>query len=183
VIIDYFRFFMKQILLISGSLRAHSINSGLLRSFADAVPVDIEVVWADLRLPLFNQELEADFPAAALTLRNQILAADIIVISTPEYNRGMSGVLKNAIDWGSRPSGENAWQGKRVLVAAASPSGIGGALAVYQVKQSLLHLDAQIMGQPEFMVGSAGDKFTDDGTLTDEKTQSRVTAAVKHLLG
>lgn len=173
---------MKNLLLLSGSLRAASINTGLLRGFAEAVPADTTVAWADLNLPLFNEELEEDFPAVAETLREQILAADAIVIATPEYNRGMSGVLKNAIDWGSRPYGENAWAGKRILVAAASPGSIGGALAVYQVKQSLLHLNAEVLGQPEFMVGGAGDKFTDQGDLIDEKTKEYITQAITKLL-
>ncbi|MEX2515155.1 MAG: NAD(P)H-dependent oxidoreductase [Candidatus Paceibacterota bacterium] len=167
---------MKNILLISGSLRAESVNTALLKAFADQAPEDVSVTWADINLPLFNEELEADFPSAATTLREQIIAAEAIIISTPEYNRGMSGVLKNAIDWASRPYGENTWQGKRVLVAAASPGGISGALAVYQVKQSLLHLNAEVIGQPEFMVGGAYEKVT-DGVLTDDKTKGFIHSA------
>ena len=174
---------MKKILLISGSLRTNSINTGLLRAFSEAMPEDVEAQWANLDLPLFNEDLESDFPESAERLRKQILEADAIIISTPEYNRGMTGVLKNTIDWASRPYGENAWQGKKVLVTSASPSGIGGALAMYQVKQSLLHLNAEVLGQPEFMVGGAGDKFTEDATLTDEKTKSFITDAIKKLIG
>lgn len=172
---------MKNILLISGSLRTDSVNSALLRAFAEHAPAEVSTVWADLNLPLFNEELESDFPAAATTLREQVLAADAIIIATPEYNRGMSGTLKNAIDWASRPYGQNAWQGKRVLVVAASPGGIAGALAVYQVKQSLLYLNANVIGQPEFMVGGAFQKFT-DGTLIDEKTKELIVAAWPQIL-
>lgn len=167
---------MKNILLISGSLRAASVNTALLQAFASQAPADVTAVWADIQLPLFSEELEADFPTAVMTLREQILAADAIIIATPEYNRGMSGALKNAIDWASRPYGQNAWAGKRILVAAASPGGIGGALAVYQVKQSLLHLNAHVIGQPEFMVGGAFEKFA-DGVLTDEKTKAFIDSA------
>ncbi len=173
---------MKNVLLISGSLRKKSFNSGLLRAFADTLTGDASVSWADVNLPLFNEDLEAEFPLAAERLREQVLAADAIVIATPEYNRGMSGALKNAIDWASRPYGQNAWQGKRVLVAATSPGGISGALAVYQVKQSLLHLNAEVIGQPEFMVGHAGDKFDAEGNLTDESTKDFVTKAIETLL-
>jgi chromate reductase len=172
---------MKNILLISGSLRNQSINTALLKSFAEQAPDGVVTAWADINLPLFNEELEVDFPTNATALREQILAADIIIIATPEYNRGMSGALKNAIDWASRPYGQNAWQGKRVLVAAASPGGIAGALAVYQVKQSLLHLNADVIGQPEFMVGGALEKFT-DGVLTDAKTKEFIDSAWSQLL-
>lgn len=173
---------MANVLLISGSLRAESVNTKLLQAFATAMPDTVTTDWADLNLPLFNEELEADFPEKAEALRQQILAADHIIIATPEYNRAMSGVLKNAIDWASRPYGENAWQGKSVLVASASPGSISGALAAYQVKQSLLHLDAQVWGQPEFMVGSAFDKFDEAGKLTDESTQTFVNETVGKLL-
>jgi len=173
---------MKNILFISGSLRKKSVNTALLRAFASALPEGYTSTWADVNLPLFNEDLEANFPAGAETLRQQILAADAIVIATPEYNRGMSGALKNAIDWASRPYGQNAWAGKRVLVAAASPGGIAGALAVYQVKQSLLHLNAEVLGQPEFMVGGAFEKFNEAGELTDEKTQKFIKSAITVLL-
>lgn len=173
---------MKTILFISGSLRKDSVNTNLLKAFEQALPEDVIAKWADINLPLFNADLESDFPEQAETLRQQILTADVIVIATPEYNRGMSGVLKNAIDWASRPYGKNAWQGKKVLVSAASPGGIGGALAVYQVKQSLLHLNAQVIGQPEFMVGGAYQKFNDAGALTDEATQKYIQSALSMLL-
>jgi chromate reductase len=173
---------MKNVLLMSGSLRAGSINSGLLRSFAEQLPKDATANWADINLPLFNEELEADFPAAAETLRQQILAADAIVIATPEYNRAMTGALKNAIDWASRPYGKNSWKGKRVLVTSVSVGSISGALAFYQVKQSLLHVEAMVLGQPEFMVGNGSDKFDKDGNLHDEKTKGFVASAIKVLL-
>lgn len=169
---------MKNILFISGSLRAQSVNSSLLQAFAKALPEEHIATWADVNLPLFNEDLESNFPLEAETLRQQILAADAIVIATPEYNRAMSGILKNAIDWASRPYGKNAWTGKRVLVTAASPGSIGGALALYQVKQSLLHLNADVIGQPEFMVAGAFEKFNEAGELIDEKTQEFINKAV-----
>mgnify|MGYP006296140059 CR=1 FL=1 len=172
---------MENVLLISGSLRAGSYNTALLRAFAAALPEEATVAWADIgSLPLYNTELEANFPPAATQLRQQILAADVVIISTPEYNRAMSGALKNAIDWASRPYGENAWVGKRVLVCSVSPGSISGALANYQVKQSLMHLGATVLPR-EFMVGSAGSKFDEAGVLTDEKTLGYVAAAVEAL--
>lgn len=173
---------MKKILLISGSLREKSFNTALLRAFENEFQDKAEVVWADMHLPLFNEDGEKDFPADAETLKQQIVSADAVIVSTPEYNRGMSGVLKNAIDWTSRPYGKNAWTGKKVLVTSSSISGIAGALALYQVKQSLLHLNAQIIGQPEFMVGAAAEKFDETGALTDESTKKHVASAVQMLL-
>lgn len=171
---------MKHILFISGSLRTGSVNTAVLKAFEAALSDDYTSAWADINLPLFNEDLEANFPSAATTLREQILAADAVVIATPEYNRAMSGALKNALDWASRPAGKNAWDGKRVLVTAASPGGIAGALALYQVKQSLLHLNAEVIGQPEVMVGGAFDKVV-DGVLTDERTLEFIQKAVAAL--
>lgn len=172
---------MSNLLLISGSLRSQSLNTKLLNAFAACAAEDTEVAFADIgNLPLFNEDLEATFPPAATALREQIAAADAIVIATPEYNRAMSSALKNAIDWASRPYGENAWVGKRVLVCSVSPGSISGALANYQVKQSLAHLKADVLPD-EFMVGSASKKFDDAGTLTDDKTRGIIAAALEQL--
>lgn len=173
---------MKNILLISGSLRGKSTNTALLRAFEKEIAERANVDWADIQLPLFNEELEADFPASAEALRALIIKSDAIIISTPEYNRAMSGALKNAIDWASRPSGKNTWAGKKILVTSASPGSIAGAVANYQVKQSLLHVDAHVLGRPEFMVGGTADKFDETGELTDEPTKAHVAAAVAILL-
>ena len=172
---------MKKILLISGSLRTASRNTAWLRAVDAALTDSAEVMWADLNLPLFNEELEADFPASATMLREQVTAADAVVIATPEYNRAMTGALKNAIDWASRPYGKNAWAGKCVMVASVSPGGIAGALASYQVKQSLLHLGAKVSPK-EMMVGHAGDKFNEAGELSDEKTKEYIAQMVEALL-
>lgn len=173
---------MKNILLISGSLRKKSINTALLRAFEKAIGETANVSWADIQLPVFNEELETDFPAKAEALRTLITQSDAIIISTPEYNRAMSGAIKNAIDWASRPYGKNAWVGKRILVTSASPGGIAGAIANYQVKQSLLHLGAEVLGKPEFLVGGAADKFNEVGELIDEPTKEHISTAVATLL-
>lgn len=174
---------MKNVLLISGSLREASFNTALLRAFAQELQGKAEVARGNIELPLFNQELEADFPAAAQMLKDQILAADAIIIATPEYNRGVPGVLKNALDWTSRPYGQNAWAGKRVLVASASVGPIAGALAYYQLKQTLQYLDTELIGQPEFFLGLAGEKFSESGELTDETTKEYIAKAVEKVLG
>ena len=174
---------MQNILFISGSLRADSFNTKLLRAFEKALPEGVKSAWGDISsLPLFNEELEANFPQSAILLKEQIVSADAVIISTPEYNRGMSGALKNAIDWISRPYGNNSWKEKRVLVTSVSPGALGGALALYQVKQSLLHLGAEVLGNPEFIVGSAQEKFSEEGILTDQKTQTFIGVALDILL-
>jgi len=173
---------MKTILLLSGSLRKDSINTALLRACESATKKDVRFIWADPRIPLYNEELEEDFPEEAHKLRDAILSADGVILASPEYNRGMSGVMKNAIDWASRPYGDNAWEGKIILAASASPGSIAGALAVYQMKQSLLHLNAQVMGQPEVMVGGAFEKFNDAGELTDMETKKFIKSAVDTLI-
>ncbi|NBD73811.1 hypothetical protein GVX82_02095 [Patescibacteria group bacterium] len=171
---------MSSILLISGSLRAASLNTALLRAFEARAPAGTSVAWGSCDLPLFSEELEADFPPAAHALKEQIETADAVIIATPEYNRAMSGALKNAIDWTSRPYGKNSWTGKQVLVASVSPGSISGALANYQVKQSLLHLKAAVLPR-EFLVGSATEKFA-NGHLTDEKTLEFIDRAYDSLV-
>ena len=90
---------MKNILFISGSLGLESVNTKLLKAFESALPDSVSSSWGDIDLPLFNKDLEVEFPEKAQELREAILSADVIIISTPEHNRGMPGVLKNAIDW------------------------------------------------------------------------------------
>jgi chromate reductase len=168
---------------IVGSLRAKSYNRGLMNAFKDALPenTELEIVSIDT-LPLFNQDMESDLPESVQVLKDSVENADAILITTPEYNRSVPGVLKNAIDWLSRPYGQNSIEKKPVLVAGASPGGPGTSMAQYHLKQSLLHLDAHVLGQPEFFVGGAGDKFDENGVLTDEKTKEYITSALETLV-
>ena len=169
---------------IAGSLRSQSYNKGLIQAFKDAVPEGVEMDIAAIgELPHFNEDLEADFPSVVQDLKDIVDSADVLIIATPEYNRAVPGVLKNAVDWLSRPYGKNSFNGKPVLVVGASPGAIGAALAQYQLKQSLLHLNAHVLGQPEFNVGGAGDKFDATGLLTDEKTKEYISSALEILLG
>jgi len=172
-----------KIIGIVGSLRAKSYNRGLIDAFKDAAPegVDMEIVSID-SLPLFNQDLEANFPASAQALKDTVDNADALIISTPEYNRSVPGVLKNAVDWLSRPHGKNSFVGKPVLVVGASPGATGTSMAQYHLKQSLLHLNSRVLGQPEFFVGGAGDKFDENGKLTDEKTKEYISSALETLI-
>lgn len=171
-----------KLLAISGSLRKDSYNTMLAHAFKDLAPEGVEVTLGDIsNLPLFNQDLEAEFPKEATALKEQILAADGVMVITPEYNRGVPGVLKNAIDWTSRPYGNGAWKGKPVFVAGASMGHVGTALAQAEVRQSMLFMGAHVMGQPEFYLGSAQNTFDAEGTLTDESTKEHVTGALAAL--
>lgn len=167
-----------KVLGIVGSLRAHSYNRSLMNAFVAQKPEGVEMEIADISaLPFFNEELESSFPEAAQTLKTQVETADVIIIATPEYNRSIPGVLKNAIDWLSRPYGKNSFSGKKVLVVGASVGPIGAALAQYDLKKMLLHGNAEVFGQPEFFLGVAGSKFDAEGTLTDDTTKEHITGA------
>lgn len=172
-----------KIIGIVGSLRKGSYNHGLVKAFKENLPDGVEMEVASIsELPHFNADLESEFPAPAQSLKNLVDASDALIIATPEYNRAVPGVLKNAVDWLSRPYGKNSFEGKPVLVVGASPGGAGASLAQYQLKQSLLHLDAKVLGQPEFFVGGASEKFSAEGILTDEKTKEYIISAIKVLL-
>ncbi len=174
---------MKKILAISGSLRAQSFNTGLTKALTLLVPEGMTVEHADIStLPLFNSDLETSFPEAAQTLKNQIESADAIVFATPEYNRSIPGVLKNAIDWASRPWGKNSFAGKPVLVMGASVGSIATAVAQQELKKILLYLDAKIVGQPELYIGMAQEKFNEEGELTDQSTKDHIKKALEVLI-
>ena len=173
---------MTQVLLISGSLRDDSVNTKVLKAFADSVAESVTIVWADIDLPLFNEDLEGEaLPPAVATFIEKLQAADVIIVATPEYNRTMSGAMKNALDWGSRPHGENSWTGKTVLVTSASPGSISGALAQYDVVKCLHHMGAIVPAGQEFMVNNAFAKFDEYGVLTDETTRKHIYRALEVL--
>jgi chromate reductase len=122
--------------------------------------------------------MEAAFPPAATVLKDRIKAADGVIIVTPEYNRSIPGPLKNFMDWTSRPYGDSAWKGKHVYVAGATGGLVGTALAQAALRQVLLYLDARVLGQPEFYLTGAGEKFGPDGALADEATRTHIDAAL-----
>lgn len=175
---------MKTFIALSGSLRKDSYNTHLLEALkeiaGDTAIIDIVDISA---LPHFNQDLESAFPSDAQTLKDKILAADGVIFSTPEYNRSIPGVLKNAIDWASRPYGKNSFAQKPILVLGASIGPTSTALAQYHLKQIMLYLDGRVIGQPEFYMGPAGGKFDESGKLTDEGTKEHLKKALGVLMG
>ena len=163
------------ILGIAGSLRRASYNRALLRAAQQLVPAHVALDLFDLAdVPLFNQDEEQKPPAAVVEFKARIRAADAVLFATPEYNYSIPGVLKNAIDWASRPSGDNAWSGKPVAVIGASVGRLGTARAQYHLQQVFVTLNMYALNQPEAMIDNAGELFDAEGTLADEKMRDHV---------
>lgn len=163
------------ILGIPGSLRRGSYNRGALRAAQELVPEGAKVEIFDLDgIPLFNQDEEKNPPAKVKELKERIRAADGILFSTPEYNYSVPGVLKNAIDWASRPYGDSAWNDKPVAVMGASPSYLGTARAQYHLRQSFIFLNMHSLNGPEVMISNARERFDEHGNLTDPKTREPI---------
>ena len=147
-----------------GSLRKASINRRLALAVARLAPegVEFEHIRID-HLPLYNQDFDGDYPAECKRLKHQVEAANALLFVTPEYNRSVPGVLKNALDIGSRPWGTNSFAGKPGAVIGASIGAVGSAMAQQHLRNTLAYLDVSTLAQPEVFV-----HFKDD-TLIDEK--------------
>ncbi|MEG3663639.1 NADPH-dependent FMN reductase [Celeribacter halophilus] len=154
---------------LSGALRAASTNTKLLHEAARLFgPCDF--TQADLRLPLYDGDLEAEgIPAEVMTLAEQIRDADAVVISTPEYNKMISGVLKNALDWVSR-SGVKPWEGKPVAILSAAAGRAGGERAQYSLRWAMTPFNAHLLQAPEVLVADSSNAFDDQGRLSDPRT-------------
>lgn len=171
------------ILGFAGSLRKDSYNRALLRAALELIPEDARLGVIDLEgIPPFNQDLEQLPPDKVKEFKAKIKSADAILIATPEYNYSIPGVLKNAIDWASRPYGDNAWEGKPVAVMSASIGMLGGARAQYHLRQCFVFLDMHPINRPEVMVTFAPQKFDDKGRLVDEKAKELVSELIVNLV-
>lgn len=161
---------------IVGSLRKKSYNLSLMNAVKDMAPEGVSLEILDIgTVPLFNQDLETSaYPAEAQALKDKIKAADAVIIATPEYNRSVPGVLKNMIDWTSRPHGTSAWTGKHVATMGATGGAIGTAVAQGHLRQILTYLNTHIMGQPEFYLGGIAAKLDENGVLTDPTTKEHI---------
>jgi chromate reductase len=159
---------------ISGSLRKGSFNTALLRAAQDLAADGVTVEFADIAdIPVYNEDVrEQGYPPPVQTLREQIRNADAVLIATPEYNYSIPGVLKNAIDWASRPP-EQPFDNKIVGLMGASPGRLGTARAQYHLRQCFVFLNATVLNKPEVMVGGAANVI-EDGKLTDETTREFV---------
>lgn len=167
------------IVAFSGSLRADSLNTRLIHALQALAPQDTQITYIPIDgLPLYNSDLEAAFPEAAQKIKDAVEAADGIIFATPEYNRSVPGVLKNAIDWASRPWGKNSFAGKPVLVMGVSVGRLGTAVAQTHLKEIMLYLDATVIGQPELYFGPGDTLFDATGALTDAHTKELLTQAL-----
>jgi len=173
-----------RVLGIAGSLRRGSRNRALLRAAAAALPPGVELEpWERLSaLPHFDEDVEAPVPAAVQELRDAVAAADAVLIATPEYNTGVPGVLKNALDWLSRPFDGNPLRGKPVAVVGASSGLFGAVWAQAEVRRVAAHLGAEVV-ERELPVGLADDAFDGDGALADAGHAEALAALVGELVG
>ncbi len=163
------------ILGIAGSLRKGSYNRSALRAAQNLAPADVRIEIFELEgIPLFNQDEDAHPPEKVVQLKARVRAADAILFVTPEYNYSIPGVLKNAIDWASRPYGDSAWEGKPVAVMGASAGRFGTARAQYHLRQVFVFLNMFPLNRPEVMIGDADELFDDQGNLTDADTKERI---------
>lgn len=175
-----------RVLAISGSLRKSAVNTALLRAAQELAPegMAIDIYDGLSTIPPYDDDVRlAGFPPSVEALRDRVRAADALIFATPEYNRSFSGVLKNAIDWVSRPPSQ-PFDGKPALVTGAGPGALGTALANYQLRQVLSVVGVHVLPGLEVLIGGAGDKFDGDGRLIHEPTRNtlaKALMALKHL--
>lgn len=161
-----------KIAVIVGSLRKESFNLKTAKAMMGMAPESLSMELLDISgLPMFNEDLEANPPKEWVALRKKIREADGLLFFTPEYNRSVPGVLKNAIDVGSRPYGENSWDGKPAGIVSVSIGAISGFGANHHLRQSLVFVNVSTMAQPEAYIGGATELFGDNGKLTNPSTK------------
>ena len=172
---------------ISGSLRRHSYNAGLLRAARDAMPVGVELVIHSIHeFPLYNADIEAEgIPAPVTALKDAVAAADGLLMVTPEYNNGVPGVFKNAIDWLSRPGSDikRVFGGKPVAMIGASPGNFGTILSQNAWLPTLRTLGAELWTGGRLMVSKAGEAFDEKGNLTDEAVRVKLAHFLEGFVG
>lgn len=171
------------ILGIVGSLRRDSFNVKAMRAAQQLAPEGSRIEIADIGgLPGFNQDDEGSPPPKVTELKQQIRNADAILFVTPEYNYSVPGVLKNAIDWASRPYGDSAWSGKPVAVMGASIGMQGTSRAQYHLRQMFVFLNMHAVNQPEVMISNAAKRFDEQGNLTDETSRRLIQQLLQELV-
>jgi len=159
--------------VLVGSLRKESFNRKMANALLGMAPPSLALEIVEIRnLPLYNQDDDANPPAASAAFKTRIQQADAALFVTPEYNRSVPGVLKNAIDIASRPYGKSAWSGKPAAVVSVSPGALGAFGANHHLRQSLVFLDMPCMQQPEIYLGHADKLFDRDGKLADDSVRA-----------
>jgi chromate reductase, NAD(P)H dehydrogenase (quinone) len=166
----------------AGSLRVGSYNKALLRAATNLLPDNATMEIFDLDgIPPFNQDLEMNMPDKVTEFKSKIREADAILIATPEYNYSVPGVLKNAIDFASRPYGDNPFDDKPVAIMSASIGMLGGARAQYHLRQMFVFLNMHPVNGPEVIVTFAQNKFDANGKLIDENTNKFLKQLLENL--
>jgi chromate reductase len=172
-----------KILAFAGSLRKGSYNKALVRAAVEVAPENVVIEVFDLEgIPPFNQDLENTPPQRVKEFKEKIRNADAILIATPEYNYSIPGVLKNAIDWASRPFQENSLKGKPVAIMSASTGKFGGARAQYHLRQSFVMVNMYPFNQPEVMLASAAENVDANGRVTNEQTRTLIKQLIEELV-
>ncbi|MBC7284267.1 NADPH-dependent FMN reductase [Hoeflea sp.] len=164
---------MTKIAVLIGSLRKDSLNRKLAVALEKLADGRMDFSYADLAdLPHYNDELWENIPDSVMALKQTIEAADGVLIVIPEYNRTYPGVIKDAIDWGTRPWGKNSWAGKPVAITGTSPGVIGTAVAQNHLRATMVTVGTAVMGQPELYYAYKPEHFDADGAVTDDSTKS-----------
>jgi chromate reductase len=162
----------RNVAVIVGSLRNESLNRKFAKALIALAPDTLALDVVEIgQLPFFNADYEADPPQAVREFKQRIESFDAVLFVTPEYNRGTPGVLKNAIDVGSRPYGKSSWSRKPAAIVSVSPGAIGGFGANHQLRQSLVFVDMPAMQQPEAYIGGAAKLFDEKGDLVSGDTR------------
>jgi chromate reductase, NAD(P)H dehydrogenase (quinone) len=162
----------RNVAVVVGSLRKESFNRKLANALIAMAPAPLKLEIVEIRqLPLYNQDDDANPPAASVAFKEQVQQADAVLFVTPEYNRSVPGVLKNAIDIASRPYGKSAWTGKPGAVISLSPGAVGAFGANHHLRQSLVFLNVPAMPQPEAYIGGAAKLFDESGKLIDDSAR------------
>ncbi len=172
-----------RILGIPGSLRRLSYNRGLLQAARAVAPDGMPIEIADLRpIPLYDGDVDAEGePQPVAAFKAQIAGADALLIATPEYNHLLSGVLKNAIDWASRPAGKSVLRHKPVAIMGASGGASGTARAQLALRQVLTSTECYVLPSPQVLVPNARERFDAEGRLTDERIREQIRALLEAL--
>jgi chromate reductase len=160
------------IIAFSGSLRKESYTTKLLNAFQKSAPDIVSFTIVDIsNLPFINQDLEDDLPQSVKDLHDTIKKADAVLFATPEYNRSYSPVIKNAIDWGTRPEGNNVWDSKPAGIIGCSPYSVAAFGAVNHLRQVMTHVNMEPMQQPEFYLSEIAKVLDENGYIADVKAQ------------
>lgn len=171
-----------KILGVAGSLRKGSYNKMLLKEAVRLVPKDAKInIFNINNIPLFNQDLELNLPKSIVNLKNKIKESDAILLVTPEYNYSIPGVLKNVIDWGSRPYGDNSWNKKPVAIMGASIGGFGTIRAQTHLRQTFIFTNMFPINN-ELFVSRANEKFDQNGNLTDNEIKEKIIVLLQNLV-